>query len=229
MKCKSVGTRLSEYLDQRVPEPQCLEITFHLRGCSECSAKLLELQGLRTSLRAIPIRPVPRNLHFALRVTASRERARTVVRLTWTGRWRSFREETRLWVNNLMRPLAIPFAGGLCSALLLFGMLVPSFTPNYRQGADVPLGFYTGASMKNTMQYGFANEVVLDIEIDDQGRMVDYTVTEGQRWMDDPAIRRTIENSLLFATFTPATTFGQPMSGRVRISFRPRINFDIKG
>jgi hypothetical protein len=229
MKCQSVGIKLSEYVDKRIPEKQSLEITAHLKGCSDCYARLLEMEGLRASLRAIPSRPVPEKVHFALRVVASKELARNATRRSWASRLHDLRAGTQLWVNNLMRPLAIPFAGGLCSALLLFGMLVPNFTPHYRQGADVPLGLYTGASLKNTMQYGFSNEVVLDIEIDDQGRMVDYTVTEGQRWMDDPAIRRTVENSLLFATFTPAITFGQPMSGHVRISFRPRINFDIKG
>jgi hypothetical protein len=229
MKCQSVGIRLSEYLDKRLPEEQSVGITAHLRGCSDCSSRLLELQGVRETLRAIPSRPVPQKLHVSLCVAASKERARNLTRRSWTARFRDYRGGVQLWANNLMRPLAIPFAGGLCSALLLFGILVPNFTPNYRKGADVPLGFYTGASLKNTMQYGFSNEVVLDVEIDDQGRMVDYTVTEGQRWMDDPAIRRTIENSLLFATFTPATTFGQPMSGRVRISFRPLISFDIKG
>lgn len=229
MKCQSVGVRLSEYLDEGLSEAQSLDLAAHLRGCRECYSRLLELQRMRASLRAVPSRPVPEKLHVSLRVIASKERTRALARRDWSARLEDLTGGCRLWVNNLMRPLAIPLAGGLCSALLLFGMLVPNFAPAYRQGGDVPLGLYTGASLKNTFQYDFSNEVVLDVEIDDQGRMVDYTVTQGHRWMQDPTIRRAVENNLLFATFTPATNFGQPMSGHVQISFRPRINFDIKG
>lgn len=229
MKCQSVAVRLSEYLDERLPQAQILDLTAHLRGCRDCYSRLQQMRRMQASLHAVPARPVPEDLKISLRVVASKERARNLRRHNLSSRWHEFRSSLQLSMSNLMRPIAIPFAGGFCAALLLFCMLVPNFTPHYRQGADVPLGLYTGASLKNTMEYGFSNEVVLDIEIDDQGRMVDYTVTSGQRWMEDPAIRRTVENSLLFATFTPATTFGQPMSGRVRISFRPRIYFDIKG
>lgn len=229
MKCQSVGVRLSDYVDRRLPEAQSRDLVAHLRECGDCYSRLLEMQRLRASLRAVPARPVPAELTMQLRVAASRECGRNFRRRNWTSRFAEARSGFQLWANNLMRPFAIPFAGGFCSALLLFGILVPTFAPRYRQGPDIPLAFSTGPSLKNTMQFDFSNEVVLDVDIDDQGRMVDYSVTQGQRWMEDPAIRRTVENSLLFATFTPATTFGQPMSGRVRISFRPRINFDIKG
>jgi hypothetical protein len=48
--------------------------------------------------------------------------------------------------------------------------------------------------------------------------MLTYTVPEGQVWQDDPETRRCIENILICTKFTPATKFGQPASGVVRIS-----------
>lgn len=229
MKCQSVDVKLSEYLDECLPQEHSLELAAHLRACGACYGRLQQMQQMRITLRTVASHQIPEEVKVSLRVVASRVQAKNARRNTWAGWWREYRTAFQLWANNLMRPIAIPLAGGLCAALLLFGILVPNFTTHYPIGADVPTGLYTGASLKNTMSYGFSNEVVLDVEIDDQGRMVDYTVTSGQRWMEDPAIRRMIENNLLFATFIPATTFGQPMSGKVRISFRPRISFDIKG
>ncbi len=229
MNCQSIVDRFSEYLDERLPDSQRTDLSAHLDDCRECDNRLEEMRRLRSSLRAVPARPVPPQLRMSLRVIASRERARNAGRRTYQGMIDGWSGSFKLWMNNLMRPLAIPFAGGLCSAILLFSMLVPSFTTRYSQAADVPTGLYTGASLKSTMFSFSADEVVLELEIDDQGRMVDYTVTSGQHWMQDPALRRNIENNLLFTRFTPATTFGQPMSGKVRISFRPRSYIDVKG
>ena len=46
--------------------------------------------------------------------------------------------------------------------------------------------------------------------------------------LQSPGIRRNIESSLLFTKFTPATTFGQPMSGKIRLSFR-NSSINVKG
>ena len=42
------------------------------------------------------------------------------------------------------------------------------------------------------------------------------------------ALRREIENNLLFARFTPAMAFGQPKQGKLLVSFR-RSHIDVKG
>ena len=61
--------------------------------------------------------------------------------------------------------------------------------------------------------------IVADVEsfvlIDGQGRMVDYSVLQGQMNSD-------VGNFLLFTTYTPATLFLQPASGRIVIR-RSRI------
>lgn len=229
-KCQSIVDRLSAYVDDRLPGSQSTDVSHHLRECLRCSRELHELQQLRVTMHSVPARKVPPHLTMNLRILASRERARNTRRGVLAFFAQNYEDKLQLWTRNLMRPLAIPFAGGLCAALLLFCMLVPNFSTRYQAGTDVPTGLYTGATLKSTMMFGFSSdEVVLDVDIDDQGRMVDYTVSSGHHWMDDPSLRRTIENNLLFARFTPATTFGQPMSSRVRISFRPRSWIDVKG
>ncbi|MEO8662329.1 MAG: hypothetical protein ABI693_27955 [Bryobacteraceae bacterium] len=229
MKCQGVAEKLSEYVDQFLPEGQSEEMSAHFESCRDCHRMLVEMREMRGALLQATPRRVPDGLQMSLLVLASRERSRTLTRITWSSRFQEYRSRVQLFVNNLMRPLAIPFAGGFCSALLLFCMLVPNFSPRYKAGADVPLGLYTGASLKSTV-FGFSGDVVtLDVDIDDQGRMIDYTVTSGHHWMDNPALRRNIENTLLFVRFKPATGFGQPMSGRVQISFQPASYIDVKG
>jgi len=41
-------------------------------------------------------------------------------------------------------------------------------------------------------------------------------------------LRHSIENSLLFTEFWPATNFGRPIAGTIRISFRSS-HIDVRG
>jgi len=129
-----------------------------------------------------------------------------------------------------MRPLAIPTAGGFASAMVLFsvfasGLGMPTCTATH---VDVPTGLYTEASVKSYLPLGFQNsDLFVELTIDDQGRVVDYTLPA----MSSPAsqeLRRNIENHLLFTQFNPATSFGQPIVGKVRLWFRSS-RIDVKG
>ena len=70
-------------------------------------------------------------------------------------------------------------------------------------------------------------EVTVDLVIDEQGRVVDYDFAGGQQAYT-PAVRRTIENILLFSEFIPATASGHKVSGKVRVSFR-RSAIEVRG
>ena len=79
---------------------------------------------IRQALRSIPRRTAPPQLNARLRVLASRERQRRLQRLTWKQRWQTALDHFQLIAKNSMRPLALPFAGGLCSAVMLFSMVM---------------------------------------------------------------------------------------------------------
>jgi hypothetical protein len=140
------------------------------------------------------------------------------------------REDLRVWTNNLMRPLAIPTAGGFVSALTLFGVLAPSLAipPVTARANDVPTVLYTEPSVKNFLPIGFEGEgdLVVEITVDEHGKLVDYSIPN----MADKSHRMdpSIENQILFTQFTPARWLGQPMSGKVRITFRSS-RIDVKG
>ena len=67
-----------------------------------------------------------------------------------------------------------------------------------------------------------------ELTIDDQGRILSYIIPDCPHMLKSPTLRRNIESSLLFTQFTPATTFGQPMPGKIRLSFR-NSSINVKG
>jgi len=159
-------------------------------------------------------------------VIASRERAR--VQQAAAPRFHRWRDNLQLSMKNLMRPLALPLVGGLCSAVLLFSSLVPSFQQHQTPG-DIPTGLSTQPLVKSMAPLGFqeAADAVVDLRIDEEGRIVNYSII-GADGREAIQLRRSIENNLLFTTFQPATAFGTPIAGTIRISFR-RSRIEVRG
>jgi hypothetical protein len=69
-------------------------------------------------------------------------------------------------------------------------------------------------------------DLTVDVTINAQGRVIGYTTPSGERL--EPRIRRGVEKILLFTEFNPSTTFGQPGSGKVPVTFRSS-KIDVKG
>lgn len=178
-------------------------------------------------LRRLPRRLPPAGLTMKLRVLASREVARR--KQTLPERVGEWLDHVRVTANNMMRPLALPFAGGLFSAVALFSMcVVPTYPLRVATNSDVPTMLYTGAAIKGVVPIvvASAGDAVVDVTIDNQGRMVDYTVVSGAAILANATMRRRLENALLFTEFVPATTFGKPTYCRVRLSL---ASVDVRG
>ena len=186
----------------------------------------LSVRQIRRALKALPRPAPPPALNTSLRVIASHQAAR---RRSSPSVWAAWNQKFRLWIDTLMRPVAVPAAGGFASAVLLFGMLAPSLATRGATvtTADIPTGLVTEASIKSYLPLGFDEDLAVEITIDDQGRMVDYSVPNGQI-RKCPELRRHIEQRLLFTEFNPATTFGQPTQGKVRLWFRAN-RIEVKG
>jgi anti-sigma factor RsiW len=210
MSCQFIQESISSYLDNRLEEQERETVDRHLAVCGECAAFHRQTLQLRVNLRSMaPVRP-PKKLGFELRVLASRE----VLRRSQTTS-QFWRAKFRLMIDNLMRPLALPFAGGLASAVLIFGALVP--TLGFLRSADnndQPSALYTEASVDNVADFGAqskaSGDTLIEVQVDGQGRMVDYNVPVGQMTGE-------IGNMLLFTRFTPATKFLKPASGKLVI------------
>lgn len=186
-------------------------------------AALLDDEVLDRMLRRLRPPVPPAELATSLRVLASRELSR---RQGW-----SWIERLRLVADNLMLPLALPLAGGVFSTVVLFSMwLVPTYPMRGVSTFDVPTMLTTEATVKGTGPIGASGEdVIVDVTVNGEGRMVDYTIVSGRNMMKDAAWRRNLENMLLFTEFTPATAFGLPTAGKMRLSLRPSSHIDVKG
>jgi ferric-dicitrate binding protein FerR (iron transport regulator) len=231
MDCQQVKLTLSAFQDGRVLDEDRRLIQEHLAACPECAERLAQLEMVRQSLRAIPERPVPPRLSFALRSLASREAARRRYYAGLRGALRAAVERTSLWMNNLMRPVALPAAGGLASAVFLFTLVLANFQGIATEHAnDVPLAVVTAPTVRSVLfDLSDDSEVTLDIFVDEQGRVLDFVIPKSFGSVATEDTRRRLAATLLMTSFNPATAFGQPVSGWVRVKFRGRSEIDVRG
>jgi hypothetical protein len=186
-------------------------------------------QAIRTALRGVPRRPVPADLTARLRVVASHERERRLARLSLAARWRDFEGRVQLFFDNLMRPLAFPFASGLVSSIMIFGLLVPSLTFRHAFADQAfftqPDGEVVTVAPNGTFTSGPDSEYapkiiradlappdasnVVDLIVDASGRVTYWTVVQGELTID-------LANIIMFGQFNPATQMGVPVASKVR-------------
>jgi len=229
MDCRSAKRRLSANLDNVVSEKERRELRQHLKVCRGCALESQRLERLRGAMLSLPPRISPPDLRFRLRIAASKARLEAMGGPSrWSQRW----DRIELTLKHLMRPLALPAVGGLFSAVFLFSALVPTFMPAFAMSnaiLDVPTMLKTQPAVKYMAPIAFGGgDAEVDLTIDEQGRIVDYVIVNAPGQKSDQ-LRRVIENNLLFTEFWPATAFGKPIAGRIRISFRSAAGIDVKG
>ena len=215
MTCRTV--RRHALLDlPALPAVERQAIEAHLHTCLSCRQELAQGMRLRESLRALPRRTPPPDLAVKLRVMASKHLQPPAQ--SWLGRTS---DRLLLEFENMMRPLAVPLAGGLISAIFLFAMLVPSLAVNLRFTHDIPTGLMTDATLKSAAPISFdSGEAVVDVTVDEEGHMIDYSIVSDRTREENASFCHSIANYLLFTTFTPPTAFGQPVPGTIRLTFR---------
>ena len=188
-------------------------------------------QLIESALHSLPRRVPPVDLSTRLRVVASRERTRRHIFASLQTTVTHYRQRAALLFENLARPLAIPAFGGVAAALVILGIAAMQYpTPAHARSYDVPTVLYTEASFKNMGLFPLdTEEVVIDLTIDESGRVLDYNFVDGGvPIQNNQQLKRQIDAALLFAEFVPATSFGQPIPGKVRLSFR-RDRIDVRG
>lgn len=197
---------------------------------SHYPGNLRNSDAIGESVRNLSVKIPPAELRTSLRVLASRERQRRLERRSLGAIWKAWHDRSQLFFENVVRSVALPFAGGVCSTLVLFSMfVVPAYPLLTRGAADVPTILSTPVSVKSIAPFSVGDtDVVVDVVVDGQGRMLDYTIVAGAGVLANPQMRRRLENALVFSNFTPATTFGQPMVSKMRLWFRSS-RIDVRG
>ena len=138
MSCDNVRDRISLLLDHRTVGGERETMLAHLAGCEACGARYESLRDMKRVMGRMSRTPVPPDVQAKLRALAARERARQLSRLSHGSRLSYWAGRLRMEFENLMRPMALPFAGGVCAALLAFGMLVPNLSFAHHLYRDDP-------------------------------------------------------------------------------------------
>jgi Putative zinc-finger len=229
MDCRNARKKISAYLDNRMPALERQALRSHLDACRSCALESGEQQKLRRTVRSLPHRTPPADLTVRLRVIASKARAG----IQGPGRWIRLRNRLTLGLENLMRPMALPAVGGFCSAVFMFGALIQTFMPAFAMARDAslfdpPTSLSTEPMVKYMAPIAFRGDAIVDVDIDNNGCIIGYSIVSVGDQNNDQ-LRRSIQNNLLFTEFWPATAFGVPVSGTIRISYRSPAGIDVKG
>lgn len=214
MTCSVAKGLMSSYLDGAVSRGQMAQMDEHLRACGECSGHFVSLQQMQSLVGSLGRKPAPPDLSLRLRVALSQELANSR-----SSRW----ERLRVRWENAFNATMVPATAGLVTTLIIFGLLISFLYPvQVRASNDVPTMLYTPAQLQSTpfeLTMGAANSDALVVEayVGADGRVQDYRILSSPE--ESQALLSQLKNLLIFTTFQPATTFGQPTASRVILSF----------
>ena len=233
MSCKHMQEEISPLLDRRLSAGERDRVLAHLESCRECRAYLESLEGLRQALRGLRQPSIPAHLCARLRVTASHERVRQLARASLAARWHAWTGALQLWFDNLMRPVALPFAGGVFAAMVCFSVLLPmlSFSHNFGDRTfftnpdgevvwHAPDGSYQPLRDDYNIVRILRSETevpdytnVVGLTVDENGRVSDFSVERGQ-------LTPELQEIIMMGLFDPASYLGFPVSAKVRVGQR---------
>jgi hypothetical protein len=221
--CASMSEILSGYAEGILSRNECARVSEHLDVCPACSGILDRYELLNADLALVEPASPPPGLAVRIQLaTATLRDQPSFAQRIYARCWLFFR--------NILQPIAVPVTGGLLSAVLTFVMVTQSLVVGDPFGVvphDLPLNFIQPARLQSLAPFpvsGFAPEkgagvhvVVVEADVDSRGDVLSYQILTGD---DTPALRKQLDQVLMFSTFTPQMSFGRPTSGgRVLLSF----------
>ena len=225
MSCENVQERISLLVDRNLPAGERETVLEHIGSCRPCGVHFEEIQKQRAMLLGIPAPAVPPALTARLQVLASHERERRLTRVNISARLRWWAGRVELMLDHLMRPVALPFTGGLLSAALIFAVIVPRLSFSHDMTgrelmidpgtvATMPWGSAAIPATENVVTAASDGLNVVDMILDETGKVVDWSVVRGELTGDMKSI-------ILFSHFPPASVMGMATSGKIRVIQAP--------
>lgn len=215
--CVQAQDDFSAYLDGTLNGVAMRAVSAHLDACPQCAAEFQTARNLQHLLASAGPVPAPADLGLKLRLAISHESARR------KGHWMDV--ISARW-DNVFRPALVQYSAGLAGALLLIGsitMLVGVVAvPQAVLANDTPLGALT------TPHYLYSSApaqavitpedttIVIQADVDAEGEVYDYTILSGPQ---DQQVEAQVRNQLMLQHYEPARAFGEPIRGRVLITF----------
>ena len=225
MTCWKIRRKLPGYLDGTLGAEEHAPVREHLEFCADCQRELERYRKLSTLMSRLERAEPPADLALRIRVAITQARASG----GWAGRLKRLHTRAHLVLENILEPLALPATGGFVAALLAFAVVYQVLLVGMPLGAvpnDLPTNLLQPARLESlapfpvpVLQEGQSGPHALLVEatVNAQGEVVNYQILAGP---DDRAIRRQLDQVLLFSRFRPQMSFGRPTSGgRVVLSF----------
>ena len=155
-------------------------MTIHLRGCRECSLYRTEVRSLRTGLKSLPGKNVSSLLSTRLKVVASRERSRLLLRRNLAARLDDLRSSAKLVFDNLLRPHALPAAGGILASFFCIAMILDTLHFHPAWQADIPVGLFTQVTIDGLSPFSVDGpDVTMQLTVDASGAVSDFELPDG--------------------------------------------------
>lgn len=216
MNCRQALRDLPGYLDGAIRSRAHIRLSEHLDACADCREQLQRFRRLAVCLANVQPIATPPDLATRIRVQASQTRSR------WSD-VRHFWNRAKLVFENILEPLAVPATGGIITALVVFVLLVQNTLVGLPVGFvpdDLPLNLVQPARVESLAPFAVpglvasdgdpAGALMIEATLNAQGDVVSYRILSGP---NDAAVRRQIDQLLLFSRFRPRLSFGLPTDG----------------
>ena len=217
ISCDAARELMSPFIDSMIPAEEAECLRSHVEECAPCRRQLQSYISLRNLMAGSERVSVPEDLHLETRVQLSHERLR------------NNRERWQTWMDNLLRPFAMPAAMGVVLTVLGFGILLGSLTPAHssnmgdaRSVATVEAFQQPQTTDSTLRRLGAIPSADLDqalsiqTEVNNDGRIDGVLVLAGSR---SPGVDQWLQELVLLSKFRPATFWGLPVRSRVILSF----------
>jgi len=216
--CATIRESIWDYLSGGLSAPVRAGIECHLKLCRECEIYRAEVQSLRAGLRHLPLRRVPSTVQARLFGIARREHARHLASQNFST-WRvGLETRIRQFFDNLLKPFAVPAAGGILTSFLCFGVIVNTLHLPPEWDEDMPVGYSTEVTIDELTPFSFSGrDVLVKLTVDASGRVTNYEPQESNPTAEE---LQEIGNLVLYSTFTPATRLGRPVASKRLFSIR---------
>lgn len=225
MNCKSVRGALWDYHAGTLDPTDSLLVDMHMRECHDCELHRADARSMRNGLQGLPQVAMPAMLATRLKVLASRERSRSILRRDLAARFNEVKSWMKLMYDNLLRPVMVPAAGGLLASFLCFGVIVDTLHVHDPWQNDIPVGLFTQVAIDDITPFAaYGNDVIVQLTVDRNGMVSDFEVPQSNSVTPDELSE--IGNLVLYSTFTPATAFGQRVTGKILVSIH---HINIRG
>jgi hypothetical protein len=228
LSCSTIQASFSAYLDGAISGQEMQQIARHIEGftdedggrtagCELCAHELAAWRLTQDALGGLSLVKAPSDLGHRIRLAIVREQAQRGFRLL---------DRVSIAWDNAVQPMLLRVSAGLVGSVVLMGgmalLLGVVAAPQEVLANDEPLGAITAPHYLYSTASPVAvvtdhdSAIIVEASVDSMGRVYDYTIVAGPQ---DDAVRSQIANQLLGSVFQPASVFGQPIRGRVVITF----------